>query len=104
MDTLALLVFAAIVAAALVIYRKMASRQPNTRDPGLVERQQAIQAAIDALGLKLKDGSTTVQEGEEAMRATLATLHALDVHKDLPELIADTEGFFKDWRASRTSA
>ena len=104
MDILLLILFAAIIAAVLIIYRKVATHRPNKPDPRLVERQQAIQAAIDTLGLKLKDSSTTIQEGEEAMRATLIRFHELDVHKDLPELITDTEGFFNDWRASQVAA
>ena len=104
MDLLALIILAAIVVAVLTIYRKIAARRPSKPDARLVERQQAIQAAIDTLGLKLKDNSTTLQEGDEAMRATLIRFHELEVHRDLPELIANTEGFFQDWRASKGSA
>ncbi|MBJ6983018.1 hypothetical protein [Luteimonas sp. MC1572] len=105
MDFLVPVALVVAVLAALMIYRRLAAngttRQQNAR---LVERQKAIQSAIDKLGSTLKSGSTTIQQGDDAMRIARDALHQLDAQGDLSELIADNEQFFKEWRASRVSA
>ncbi|MBJ6979245.1 hypothetical protein [Luteimonas sp. MC1895] len=105
MDFLVPVALVVAVLAALMTYRRLVAngttRQRNAR---LVERQKAIQSAIDTLGFTLKSSSTTIQEGDDAMRIARDALQQLDAQGDLSELIADNEQFFKEWRASRVSA
>ncbi|MBJ6985264.1 hypothetical protein [Luteimonas sp. MC1750] len=105
MDFLAPVAIAVAVLVALLIYRRaVASRTTRQRNAKLVERQRAIQSAIDTLGLTLKSSTITIQEGENAIRIARDALYQLDVQGDLSELIADNEQFFEEWRASRVSA
>jgi len=105
MDLLVPVILAIIIVVSLLIFHKVRTlRFTKRRSAELAERQQAIQSTIDTFGLLLDDRATTVQDGENALHATLARLRELGVHKDLPDLIADTESFFKEWRASRLSA
>lgn len=103
-DLLVPAVVAFVIVVSLLIFRTIRIFQSaKRRNTELSERQKAIQSAIDAFGLVLDDRTTTVQDGENALLATIAELHGLGVHKDLPELISDTESFFKQWRASSSN-
>ncbi|MBB1474013.1 MULTISPECIES: hypothetical protein [Luteimonas] len=105
MEFLVPVALVAAVLAALMTYRRLvANGTTRQRNAGLVERQEAIQSAIDTLGSTLKNSSITIQEGDDAMRIARDALQQLDAQGDLSELIADNEQFFKEWRASRVSA
>lgn len=105
MDHLVPVVLAiAIIASLLIVHKIRTLRSTKQRNAALADRQKAIQSAIDAFGPLLDDRATTVKDGESALQATVTRLQELGVHEDLPELIADTESFFNEWRASRLSA
>jgi len=95
-----------VVFIALVLgWRHLhARRLVSQRDAQLTERQAAIQTALDRAGAALKDEKTSLETGEIAAAQVLQDLQALNQDGSLRELIADTEQFVEEWRASKRPA
>ena len=95
-----------VVFIALVFgWRHLHTRRVvSQRDAQLTERQAAIQIALDRAGAILKDESTTLEAGDIAAAQVLNDLQALNHDGSLRELIADTEQYIEEWRASKRPA
>lgn len=99
-----LILIAAGAVVVLAWHQLRARRIVSARDSRLVARQTAIQSALDRAGAVLKDEHTTLAAGEIAAAEVLQELHALNYDGSLGELIADTELFVEEWRASKRPA
>jgi len=99
-----LVLIAAIIAVVIGMRHLHARRFVTQREAKLVARQAAIQSALDRAGAILKDERTTLESGEIAAAQVLLELHALGEDGSLGELIADTELFVEEWRASKRPA
>ena len=97
--------FISVFIALLLGWRHLhARRLVSQRNAQLTERQGAIQAALDRAGAVLKDENTSLEAGEIAAAQVLHDLQALNQDGSLRELIADTERFVEEWRASKRPA
>ena len=100
-----LLLLIAVLTVAVTIYRKVQTRRlSSVLDEHLKTRQLEIQALIDDLGAELKRESTTLADGDAAARRALDHLRGLNLDHSLDPLIADTELFIEEWRATRRPA
>ena len=99
-----LLFIVALIALAFGWRQLHARHLASQRDAKLTERQAAIQAALDRAGAVLKDENATLDAGEIAAAQVLHDLQDLNQDGSLRELIADTERFVEEWRASKRPA
>lgn len=106
--TLAAVVIIVFLVALLGIGRFTRQRAATSLHLGLTEKQQAIEQTLGALGRKLNNSTTTIEAGHEALEIALTQLRAIDaelralgVQGELPQLIADTEKYFEEWKTSR---
>ena len=98
------IVLAAVVAitVAYIAWRLLRTRSIAAhRSQQLMERQAAVQAALDRAGAVLKDATSSTEAGNVAASNVLTELHALNHDGSLKELIEDTEKFIAEWRTSR---
>ena len=99
------LIFIAVCVVVVLALRNLhARRVVSERDAHLAARQTAIQSALDRAGAVLKDEHTTLAAGDIAAARVLQELAALNHDGSLGELIADTELFVEEWRASKRPA
>ena len=99
-----LALFAAFIAVVLVMRHLHAKRFALQRDAQLATRQSEIQSALDRAGAILKDERTSPETGEIAAAKVIQELQALNEDGSLAELIADTELFIDELRASKRPA
>ncbi len=100
-----LLILIAVLTIGVLIFRKFQSRHLSSeREQELRARQVEIQSVLDGLGAILKNRSTTLEVGNLAAAQALEQLNRLNPDGSLKELIADTEIFVEEWRASQRPA
>jgi hypothetical protein len=93
-----------VIVVASALQRSRTRRKVATRDARLATRQTEIQSALDRAGAVLKDEQATTAAGEIAATQVLQELHSLNDDGSLDQLIADTELFIAEWRASKRPA
>ena len=91
-------------AVVLVMRHLHAKRFALQRDAQLATRQSEIQSALDRARAILKDEWTSPETGEIAAAKVIHELQAHNEDGSLAELIADTELFIDEWRASKQPA
>ena len=103
-STSLIILLAALIAAVFAISRLKSHKISSQRNQALAARQAKIQSSLDRAGEILKNQNATIEEGEAAATQVLAELNSLNQDGSLSDLIAETEIFIADWRASKRPA